>query len=336
MMHFAFPWAFLALIVVPFLVLQALSSPRRRATAVVFSDLRLLPGRGVSLRPALASLLPWLKLGAYVLLVVALARPQSQAAVEQEEGEGIDIMLTMDISGSMLAEDFEPKNRFIVAKETLERFANETINDRLGLVIFARQAFTQCPLTLDHEMVAELIRQVEQGMIDDGTAIGMAIATAAHRLRESKAKSKVIILMTDGMNNAGKIDPITAARAAAALKVRIYTIGVGKEGGAPIPLYRGLLGKQYSRNPDGTLQLTDVDEDTLKKVADLTGGKYFRATDAQALARIYADVRKMEKSRFEIKKRRPVVEEFHRYLWPALLLLLAHIVLGATAARKAP
>ena len=218
-----------------------------------------------------AALLPWLRLAAFVLLVLALARPQTQAAVEQDAGQGIDIMLTMDISGSMLAEDFEPKNRFVVAQETLERFANETQNDRLGLVIFARQAFTQCPLTLDHEMVAQLIRQVQQGMIDDGTAVGMAIATAAHRLRESKAKSKVIILMTDGMNNSGKIDPLTAAKAAAALGIRIYAIGVGKEGGAPIPLYRGVLGKQYDRNPDGTLKLTEVDEETLKKVAATTG-----------------------------------------------------------------
>jgi Ca-activated chloride channel family protein len=335
-MQFAAPWALLALLIIPVLALWNYRSRGRGLTAVRFSQLKALPARRGAMRPLLAAALPWLRIAALFLLILALARPQSQAALEKQTSEGIDIMLTMDISGSMLAEDFEPKNRFTVAKETLARFAAQTENDRLGLVIFARQAFTQCPLTLDHEMVSELISEVKQGIIEDGTAIGMAIATAAHRLRESKAKSRVIILMTDGMNNSGKIDPITAAKAAAALGVKIYAIGVGKEGGAPIPISDGIFGKQYLRNPDGTLQLTKIDEDTLKKVAKLTGARYFRATDAQALAKIYREIRRMEKSPFEIKKRRPVIEEFARYLWPALVLLLLHMTIGATYARKAP
>ncbi len=334
-MHFASPWALLGLLLIPVLVWRIVRSRGSDAGAVGFSDTRALQTR-LRVRPWLSRTVPWVRLAAYVLLILALARPQTMAAVGKETTEGIDIMLTMDISGSMLAEDFEPKNRFTVAKETLERFALQTTNDRLGLVIFAGQAFTQCPLTLDNEMVAELVRQVEQGIIQDGTAIGMAIATAAHRLRASKAKSRLIILMTDGVNNSGKIDPITAAKAAAALGVKIYAIGVGKEGGAPIPVSDGLFGKRYMRDPDGTLQMTEIDEETLQKVAQLGKGKYFRATDAQALDKIYRDIRKMEKSRFELKKRRPVVEEFARYLWPAVILLLCALMIDEVIARKAP
>ena len=335
-MQFATPWAFLGLLLVPVVLLLPSRARRRGAGGVGFSDLRFVgAGRG-GLRPAIAVQLPWLRALAVVLLVIALARPQSQAGIESDTAEGVDIMLTMDISGSMRAEDFAPQNRFAVAKETLMRFAAQTSNDRLGLVIFASQAFTQCPLTLDHGMVVQLIAQVEQGIIKDGTAIGMALATAAHRLRQSQSKSRVIILMTDGQNNTGKIDPITAARAAAALGVRIYAIGVGKEGGAPVPIGDGIFGRQYMRNPDGTLQLTKVDEETLKQVAQIGKGRYFRATDAQALARIYDDIRKMEKSRFKVAARRPVVEGFLPYLWWGTLLVVLQLVLGATYARKAP
>ena len=335
-MQFAAPWALLGLVAVPALMWRALRPPRRVQSAVSFSQLGVIPARRAPIRPLLSSLAPWARIVGYGLLVLALARPQTVASLDRATSEGIDIMLTMDISGSMLAEDFKPKNRFIVAKETLERFALQSENDRLGLVIFAGQAFTQCPLTLDHDMVAQLIAQVEQGIIADGTAIGMAIATAAHRLRQSKAKSRVIILMTDGVNNTGKIDPITAAKAAAALGTKIYAVGVGKEGGAPIPVSNGLFGKQYLRDPNGALQMTQIDEKTLRKVAQLTDGKYFRATDARALAKIYNEIRSLEKSKFEQQKRRPVVEQFARYLWPALFLLVLSMLFDELLARKTP
>ena len=335
-MEFATPWAFLGLLAVPLMLVMGRRGRGRALSSVGFSDLRAVAAGGSGMRAALAGLLPWVRALAMVLLVAALARPQSLAGVENDTAEGVDIMLTMDISGSMRAEDFAPQNRFAVAQETLSRFAAQTSNDRLGLVIFASQAFTQCPLTLDHEMVVQLIAQVQQGIIKDGTAIGMAIATAADRLRSSSAKGRAIILMTDGQNNTGKIDPITAARAAAALGIRIYTVGVGKEGGAPVPIGDSIFGKQYLRNPDGSLQMTTIDEDALKEVARIGGGQYYRATDAQALARIYDEIRKLEKSRFKIAARRPVVERFAPWLWWGVVLLVAQFIAGVTLARKAP
>lgn len=328
MMQFASPWFLLGLAMIPVLVWRILRPRRADGGAIRFPQVSALPGGRAPLRPLVAASLPWVRVAAFALLIIALARPQTQASVEKQTTEGIDIMLTMDISTSMLFEDLKPRNRITVARDTLERFALDTENDRLGLVVFARHAFTQCPLTLDHEMVAtlvvqaaDLIQQVQRGFIEDGTAIGMAIATAAHRLQTSKAKSRVIILMTDGENNAGAIDPITAARAAAALGIKIYAIGVGREG-----YVQSARGVQYAK----------VDKETLGKVAKLGNGRYFHAHDAEALARIYADIRRMEKSRFEIAKRRPVVEEFPRYLWPAVILLVAQFLLGATYARRAP
>lgn len=334
-MQFAFPWAFLA---TPLVVWMAWRQVRRRGVgaAVVFSDLRLIPPHIRTLREWAAELTPWLKVAAAALLVVALARPQGHGKPEKLQSEGVDIMLTMDISGSMLAEDFEPQNRFAVAQETLEKFARQTTDDRLGLVIFAAQAFTQCPLTLDHEMVADLIADVKQGSLQDGTAIGMAIATAAHRLEASPAKSRVIILMTDGVNNTGRIDPVTAAQAAAALGLRIYAVGVGKPGGAPIAMGDGLFGKQYLRNPDGSLQLTEIDEKTLQQVANIGGGHYYRVTDAQAMDQVYREIRSLERSRFESGLKRQVSEEFGRFAWPALVLLALALLLDCTWARKVP
>lgn len=316
------------MLLVPVFVLRALRRSRRAASAVQFSDVTAIPAHRAPVRPLVASCLPWLRIAAFVLLILALGRPQSQGSLAKETAEGIDIILTLDTSGSMLAQDFAPRDRFTAARDILQRFALQTENDRLGIVIFAEHAFTQCPLTLDNEMVAELIGGVKQGIVGDATAIGMAIATAAHRLRESKAKSRVIILLTDGVNNAGKIDPITAAKAAAALGIRIHVIGVGAKTGRPVLIDHPRYGKQYV--------LIEFDEMTLKKVAKIGGGKYFRATDSKALAKIYAEIRTMEKTRFEITKRRPVIEEFPRYLWPAALLLVLAFALDATIARKAP
>jgi len=282
------------------------------------------------------ALLPVARLIALGLLVVAFARPQIVEKEEEIRTEGIDIMLALDISGSMQAEDFKPKNRLVVAKNVVAEFLDLVTNDRIGLVVFAGQAFTQCPLTLDYEVLRSLLARVEIGMIEDGTAIGTALANCVNRLKSSEAKSKVVILLTDGENNAGKIDPATAAKVAEALSVRVYTIGVGKEGGAPIPVNHPVLGKVYARNSDGTLQLTKIDEETLKEIASITRGEYFRATDAEALAKIYAQILDLERTKFQVKQFERSEEHFRWAALPAVLLLLLELGLAHTRLRVLP
>jgi len=321
-MQFAHPYLLLLLTALPVLARQWIS-PRRARLRLGYSDFRLLPARTLPFRVMLAEALPLLPLAALGMFILALARPQIPFAPEEQSTEGIDIMLTLDISSSMLTQDFGAGSRFDAAREVLGRFVNTSKNDRLGLVIFASDAFTQCPLTLDTQMVSLLLDQVQVGMIKDGTAIGMAIATAARRLEKSEAKSKLIILLTDGINNKGRIDPQTAAKAAAALGIKVYAVGVGRAlqlppGQTPPPNYEG------------------IDESALKRIAEATNGQYFRATDPKALDAIYEGIRKMEKTRFIAKRERRVVESFGRFLWPGLVLLLAYMVLNATYLRKAP
>jgi Ca-activated chloride channel family protein len=249
---------------------------------------------------------------------------------------GIDVMLGLDISGSMRAEDFRPKNRITVAREVIGDFVSMVENDRVGLVVFASKSFTRCPLTLDHDVLESMLEDVEIGMIEDGTAIGLAIANCVARLKDSLAESKVVILLTDGVNNRGEIDPMTGASLARAAGIKVYTIGVGKEGGAAVPLIMPDGRKEYARNPDGTLYLTELDEDTLKQVARTTDGRYYRATNERALDEIYKRILEMEKSAFEVKtfKRR---KELAGYLLPAgLALLLLEAVLVSTVWRKIP
>ena len=335
-MTFANPWAFLLLLLVPVIGWRLARPGKVGSTFAVYPDLRLLGTRGRGLRPFLAAHLSWLRLAALVLLIFAMARPQVSAGVKETGGQGIDIMLCMDISGSMQAEDFKPKNRFAVAREVLREFISQAGANRLGLVVFAGTAFTQSPLASDHQIVSQLLERVNLGMLEDGTAIGMAIATAANRLQASQAKSRVIILLTDGVNNRGEIDPPTAAQAAAALGIKIYTIGVGKEGGAPVPIVDPVFGKRYLTDENGQIVMTKLDEDTLKKIASLTHGQYFRATDAEALRKIYQQIDQMEKSEFVTKRERKYNELFPKFAWPGMALLLVQFVLGATWLRKAP
>jgi Ca-activated chloride channel homolog len=333
---FASPWMLLLLLLLP-LVGWRLARPGRRGSAVaVYPDLRLLGPRRGGLRVWLGRMLPWLRLPALALLVLALARPQVAAGYEQSGGAGIDIMLCLDISGSMRAEDFKPRNRFEEAREVLKQFIEQAGANRLGLVIFSGKAFTQCPLASDHQIVGELLARVHLGMLEDGTAIGMALATAAQRLQVSKAKSKVIILLTDGVNNRGDIDPPTAAEAAASLGIKVYAIGMGRPGGAPVPVSDPLLGTRYMRDQYGNLLLTKLDEGMLKKIASLTHGQYFRATDTGALGRIYAQIEQMEKSEFAGKRERRFDETFMRLAEAGVALLLVQLVLGTTWLRKAP
>ncbi len=264
------------------------------------------------------------------LLLIALARPQSFTSGENISTEGIDIVMMLDISGSMLAEDFKPKNRLEAAKVVAADFVKGRVNDRIGLVVFAAQSFTQCPLTLDYGIVLRFLKEIKIGMIEDGTAIGMAIGNCVNRLKDSKAKSKVVILLTDGRNNRGELDPITAAKVAKTFNVRIYTIGAGKRGEALYPVDDPLFGKRYVRVP------VQIDEDLLKKVADITGGKYFRATDRTSLEKIYAEIGEMEKTKIEVTEYTRYSELFLPYALAALLLLLLEIILANTKFRKIP
>jgi Ca-activated chloride channel family protein len=269
-----------------------------------------------------------LRISALALLIIALARPQSTSHGQNVYTEGIDIVLALDISGSMLAEDFQP-NRIEAAKAVAQDFIDGRTNDRIGLVIFSGESFTQCPLTTDYPVLKNLLRQVKPGMIEDGTAIGLGLATAVSRLKDSKAKSRVIILLTDGMNNRGEIDPITAAQIAQTYGIRVYTIGVGTVGNAPYPVPTP-FGTRYQMIP------VDLDEKMLSQIADMTDGKYFRATDNRTLKNIYKEIDKLEKSRIEVRSYKRYAELFYNYAGIALLLLLVDIGISHTWLRKLP
>jgi Ca-activated chloride channel family protein len=293
-------------------------------------------GAAGSTAGALRRALPYVRFLSLALLALALARPQFVEKQEEIRTEGIDIMLALDVSGSMQAEDFKPRNRLHVAKSVVADFLDLIRNDRVGLVVFAGQAFTQCPLTLDYDVLRSLLGRVEIGMIEDGTAIGTALANSVNRLKDSAADSKVVILLTDGENNAGKIDPVTAARIAEALGIRVYTIGVGKQGGAPIPVDHPVYGKIYARNPDGSLLLTKIDEEALAEISDISGGQYFRATDAEALRKIYGQILELERTKFQVKQFEKAHEYYRWAAFPALALLLLELGLGWTRLRVLP
>lgn len=265
-----------------------------------------------------------------VLMIFALARPQSSQSREQITSEGIDILLILDISGSMRAEDFKPDNRLHAAKAVIHDFLRARKNDRIGLVVFAGESYTQCPLTLDYRVLGNLLLNVEIGMLEDGTAIGEALANATNRLRHSTAESKIAILLTDGENNAGTIDPLTAAQAAKALNIKVYTIGMGQEGGALIPYRDPVFGLQYSRTR------TYVDEKMLKQIAEITDGRYFRATDNQKLAEIYKEINQLETTKIEVMEYIRYKELAAYPLIPATLLLILEIILSNTRLRKIP
>jgi Ca-activated chloride channel family protein len=269
-----------------------------------------------------------LRILAIALLIVGFARPQKLSRGENIYTEGIDIVMVLDISGSMLAEDFRP-NRIEAAKQVAGEFIEGRTTDRIGLVVFSGQSFTQCPMTADYGVIRNLLTQVKSGMIEDGTAIGMAISTGVGRLKDSKAKSKVMILLTDGINNRGAVDPITAAQMAQTFGIRIYTVGVGSMGEAPYPVQTP-LGVQYATIP------VEIDEKMLKEIADMTGGKYFRATDNKKLRQIYSEIDKMEKTRVEVKEYRRYQELFYGYVGLGLALLLCEIGLSNTVFRKIP
>jgi len=270
-----------------------------------------------------------LRLAAIVFLIIALARPQMRSSWQNITTEGIDIVIAFDISGSMLAEDFKP-NRLEASKKIAIDFISGRKNDRIGLVVFSGEAFTQCPLTTDHTVLRNLFMEIENGMIEDGTAIGMGLGTAINRLKESDAVSKVIILLTDGVNNAGSIAPLTAAELAKDYGIRVYTIGVGTYGTAPFPV----------KTPFGTIQYqyqeVNIDEATLQQIADMTGGKYYRATGNEKLKEIYREIDLLEKSKIDVLEFRKKTEAFLPLAALAALCILLEFILRNTLFRSIP
>lgn len=266
---------------------------------------------------------------AVVLIAVALARPQSAQHNSNSTTEGIDIVMSLDVSGSMLARDFTP-DRLGAAKEVASNFIMDRPNDRIGLVVFAGESFTQCPLTTDKRSLLNLLGSVKSGMIDDGTAIGNGLATAVNRLRESKAKSKVIILLTDGINNSGQIAPLTAAEIAKSYGIRVYTVGVGTMGMAPYPVIDmwGHLSFQPMK--------VEIDEKMLSQIAQMTGGKYFRATDNRRLKDVYDEINQLERSKVEVENFTRYQERFTLFVVLALILLVGEFALRQTWLRRLP
>jgi Ca-activated chloride channel family protein len=323
-LSFAHPIFLLGLLAVPLLAWSAWKKSQRTAPGLRYSataDAEALPNAfGTRLKglPTVLSLL------ALALALTALARPQRRDVTVERTAEGIDIMLVLDVSTSMTAEDFYP-NRFEAAKVVGADFIGGRVSDRIGLVVFAAQAYTQAPLTLDYPFLRRMLFEVRMGLIEDGTAIGTALATATARLRDSEAESKVIILLTDGQNNRGEIDPTTAAEVAEALGVKIYAIGVGGEGGR---VGAGIFGPFH--------QVPEVDEATLREVAGKTGGRYFRAADAEALRSIYEAISELERTEIEETSYVDVDERYHWFLWPALGVLLLNILLVNTRLRRVP
>jgi len=272
-----------------------------------------------------------LRMLALICLILAFARPRLENQHQKVFADGIDIVLAIDLSGSMLAEDFEPQNRINAAKTVAKDFIDKRVSDRIGLVVFSGKSFTQCPLTLDYNLLRRLIDELEAGNIEEeGTAIGTAIATSTNRLRDSNAKSKVIVLLTDGQNNAGEIEPVTAAELAAALGIKIYTVGAGTRGYARYPIQDRLFGKRYVQIK------VDVDDSTLTKIADITKGKYFRATDLESLKETYSEIDELEKTKVEVEVYSEFQEEYAAFLLPALILLGFEVLLAHTRFRKVP
>ncbi len=269
-----------------------------------------------------------LRMAAIAVLVIVLARPQSTNSWQNTSTEGIDIVMAMDVSTSMLAQDFKP-NRLEAAKDVAASFINGRPNDNIGLVVFAAESFTQCPLTVDHSVLLNLFKDIQPGIIQDGTAIGLGLANAVSRVKDSMAKSKVIILLTDGVNNAGEIAPVTAAEIAKTFGIRIYAIGVGTQGSAPYP-FQTAFGIQYQNIP------VEIDEPTLKQIAATTGGQYFRATDNASLKEIYSEIDKMEKTKISVQQYSKKQEEYKNWALLLFVLLLAEVLLKNTLLRNIP
>ena len=324
---FAHPHFFWLLLLVPFLLWWQFSFKNKRQVRLQLSTLQRVPASNASFGLQARKWLPLLRIVALIFMIIALARPQNSRVNEQVNSEGIDIVMSLDISGSMLAEDFRP-NRIEAAKKVARNFISDRPTDRIGLVIFSGESFTQCPLTTDQNVLQEQLEHVRSGLLEDGTAIGMGLATAVERLRSSRAKSKVIILLTDGVNNSGLIDPITALEIAKAFKIRVYTIGVGSMGTAPYPV------KDQFGNTSMQQMPVQIDEALLRKISLETGGKYFRATDNSGLSKVYHEIDRMEKTRIEVSSFKRYAELYLPYALIAIGLLALEWILRNTWLRS--
>jgi len=323
---FAHPWFFGLLLLIPLMIWWQMRSKKEDNPALRLTTIGGINPSQVGGRAKFRPLLFVLRVLCMICLAIALARPQSSNTTENVDSEGIDIVLSIDVSGSMLAEDFKP-NRIEAARSEALRFIDQRPTDRIGLVIFAGESFTMCPITIDHNVLKNQVSQIKNGMITDGTSIGMGLATAVDRLRFAKGKSRVVILMTDGVNNTGMIDPSTALEIAKAYKVRIYTIGVGTMGQALMP-QQTPFGIQKQMVP------VEIDEPLLKKMAASTGGKYFRATGNRSLTSIYDDIDKLEKTRVDITSFKHYAELFFPFAMLALVFLSLEMILRYTFFRS--
>jgi Ca-activated chloride channel family protein len=311
-------YLFLLLLLLP-IIGWYLYELRKSDASVQISDTSTLSAQPKSLRIWLLHVPFVLRVAVVTLLSIALARPQLTNRWSSESTEGIDIMMALDISGTMLAEDLKP-NRLEAAKQVASDFVIARPNDQIGLVVFAGESFTQCPLTTDHAVLVNLFKSVEYGMIEDGTAIGLGLANAVNRLKDSETKSKVVILLTDGSNNRGDIDPQTAAEIAKTFGIRVYTVGVGSYGPTRVPVNTP-MGRQY------VTMDSEFDEGTLRRIAETTGGQYFRATDNGSLKRIYEQIDQLEKTKMRVREYAKHTENFAPFLYAALLCLLLEVIL---------
>lgn len=316
---FQTPQALLLLLILP---VWWLWRRRRSEDAIVFSRTGVL-ARGPKAGRGVARLIFILRNVAIASVIVALARPRSGAHIENISSSGINIVLSMDLSSSMLAQDFQPNNRLEVAKARAKQFVRARENDRIGVVAFAGEALTQVPLTTDQPVVLQSIDNLQAGQLEDGTAIGLGIATAANRLRDAPGKSRVMIVVTDGVNNRGDIDPLSAAKAAAVYGIKIYGIGVGTEGVAPVPVGRDVFGLRFENQP------VKIDEALLRQIASLTGGRYFRARDGAALGQIYAQIDRLERAPVESKTQVSYTELYRVALGLAIAALMLELALTA-------
>ena len=320
-------YLFLLLLLVPVIFWYIWEMQKSDASLQISSHRNLLqfpPSRKIRFRHSLFVL----RTLAMTSIIIALARPQASNSWRTQNTEGIDIMMTLDLSGTMMAEDLKP-NRLEAAKSVASEFILARPSDNIGLVVFARQSFTQCPLTIDHAVLINLFNSVNYGLIDDGTAIGLGLANAVNRIKDSKAKSKVIILLTDGSNNCGDIAPITAAEIAKTFGVRIYTIGVGTRGIVNIPVQTP-MGTQYQQ------MQSEFDAKSLQDIANLTGGKYYNATDNRKLRQIYQDIDKLEKTKISVQQYSKKEEQFYVFALLAFIFLTLEILLRNTIFRRIP
>lgn len=327
-MTFAYPELLWLLILLPLIATWYILQARKTSATMTISSLKPFEGGRRGLRVYLRHSLPILRALSVGFLIIALARPQNTNSWQKDSIEGIDIMLAMDVSGSMQAMDFKP-NRLEAAKDVAISFINNRPNDNIGMVTFAGESFTQCPLTTDHTVLLNMVQDLQMGVLDDGTAIGMGLATAVNRLKDSKAKSRVVILLTDGSNNMGDITPRMAADIARTFGIRVYTVGVGTRGEAPFPIQTE-FGVRIQNVP------VDIDEPTLDGIAEVSGGKYFRAVDNETLNEIYKEIDKLEKTRLMTKSFKAYEEKYFVYALIAFLLLLTEFLLRNTLLRFNP